>query len=74
MELEDSLPCSQDSTTGPYLEPDESSQYYHILSLFNISVNEGCCLLGLVCTFAFCSGFEADYLSYRHTKQSYANY
>jgi hypothetical protein len=28
MESEGSLPCSQDLSTGPYPEPDESSPYY----------------------------------------------
>jgi hypothetical protein len=27
MEPSDSLPCSQGSATGPYLEPDASSQH-----------------------------------------------
>jgi hypothetical protein len=33
MEPEDSLPCSQESSTGPYPEPDQSNPYYPILSL-----------------------------------------
>jgi hypothetical protein len=33
MEPESSLPCSQDLSTGPYPDPDRSSQYYPILSL-----------------------------------------
>jgi hypothetical protein len=32
MELEGSLPCSKESTTGPYRESDESSQYHPIQS------------------------------------------
>jgi hypothetical protein len=33
MEPEGSLPYSQDHSTGPYTEPDQSSPYYPILSL-----------------------------------------
>jgi hypothetical protein len=33
MELEGSLPCSQDSANGPYSEPDQSDNYYSIESL-----------------------------------------
>jgi hypothetical protein len=32
MELEGSVPCSQDPATGPYAEPDESSP--HLSTLF----------------------------------------
>jgi len=31
MEPEGSLPCSQEPTTGPYAEPDESSPYVLVL-------------------------------------------
>jgi hypothetical protein len=33
MEPEDSLPCSQEPSTGPYPEPDQSSTYGLILFL-----------------------------------------
>jgi hypothetical protein len=39
MEPECSLPCSQEPSTGPYPEPDQSSPYHHILSLSKIHFN-----------------------------------
>jgi hypothetical protein len=33
MELEGSLPCSQESSIDPYSEPDQSNPYHPILSL-----------------------------------------
>jgi hypothetical protein len=33
MELEGSLPCSQEPSIGPYPKPDQSSLYHTILSL-----------------------------------------
>jgi hypothetical protein len=33
MEPEGSLPCSQETSTGPYPEPDQSNPYYLILYL-----------------------------------------
>jgi hypothetical protein len=33
MEPEVSLPCSQEPSTGPYSEPDQSNPYQPILSL-----------------------------------------
>jgi hypothetical protein len=38
MEPEDSLPCSQEHSTGPYPEPDQSSTYQLILSLRSILI------------------------------------
>jgi hypothetical protein len=35
-ELGSSLPCSQEPTTGPYPEPDQSSPYYLVLFLSKI--------------------------------------
>jgi hypothetical protein len=39
MEPEGSLPCSQEPSTGPYPEPDQSSPYHTILSLYIISLD-----------------------------------
>jgi hypothetical protein len=38
MEPEVSLPCSQDPSTGPYSEPDHSSQYHSILSKIDFNI------------------------------------
>jgi hypothetical protein len=35
MELKGPLPCSQEPSTGPYPEPDQSGPYHPILSLQN---------------------------------------
>jgi hypothetical protein len=35
MEPEGSLPCLQESCTGPYPEPDQSKPYHPILSLYD---------------------------------------
>jgi hypothetical protein len=35
MEPEGSLPCSQELSTGPYSEPDQSNPYHPILSLYD---------------------------------------
>jgi hypothetical protein len=38
MEPEGSLPCSQELSTGPYPQPDQSSPYNLILSLYKTSI------------------------------------
>jgi hypothetical protein len=38
MEPEGSLPCSQEPSTGPYPEPDQSSQYDSILSKIHFNI------------------------------------
>jgi hypothetical protein len=35
---EGSLPCSQDLSTGPYPEPDESSPFHPILSKIQLNI------------------------------------
>jgi hypothetical protein len=35
MEPEDSLPCSQEPSTGPYPQLDKSNPYHPILSLYD---------------------------------------
>jgi hypothetical protein len=39
MQPEGSLSCSQQSSTAPYSEPDQSSPYHPILSLYKINFN-----------------------------------
>jgi hypothetical protein len=41
MKSEDSLPCSQEPSTGPYPEPEESSSYHPIPSLYRVSEKSG---------------------------------
>jgi hypothetical protein len=38
MEPDGSLPCSQDPSTGPYPEPDQSSPYQPILSKIHFNI------------------------------------
>jgi hypothetical protein len=38
MEPESSLPCSQEPSIGPYLEPDQSSPYHPIVSNINFNI------------------------------------
>jgi hypothetical protein len=39
MKLEDSLPCSQEASTGSYPETDKSSPYHPILSKIQFNIN-----------------------------------
>jgi hypothetical protein len=38
MEPEGSLPCSQEPSTGPYPQPDQSSPYHTILSKIHFNI------------------------------------
>jgi hypothetical protein len=38
MESEGSLPCSQEPSTGPYPEPDQSKPYHSILSKIQFNI------------------------------------
>jgi hypothetical protein len=38
MDPESSLPCSQESSTGPYPEPDRASPYHLILSKIHFNI------------------------------------
>jgi hypothetical protein len=60
MEPAGSLPCSQESSTGPYPEPNESSPYHPILSLYDPF--EYYLRLGLP-SGLFPSGFSTDTLN-----------
>jgi hypothetical protein len=51
MEPEGSLPCSQEPSTGPYPEPDQSSPYHHILSTIHFNTIHPC--LGLPSSLSF---------------------
>jgi hypothetical protein len=61
MKPEGSLPCSQQPSTAPYSEPDRSSQYLPILSLWSISILSTHVRLGLP-SGLFLSGFPTNIL------------
>jgi hypothetical protein len=44
MEPEVSLPCSQEPSTGPYSEPDQSNPYHPILSEIHFNIVHPNCL------------------------------
>jgi hypothetical protein len=60
MEPEGSSPCSQEPSTGPYPQPDESSPYYPIY-LRSISILSSHLRLGLSADF-YSSGFTTEIL------------
>jgi hypothetical protein len=51
MELEGSLPHSQELSTGPYPEPDKSSPYHSILSEIDLNIIHPPILVFLVDSF-----------------------
>jgi hypothetical protein len=61
MEPEGSLPCSQEPSTGPYPQPDQSSLYHPILSLRSILILSTHLHLGLP-SGLFPSGFPTNIL------------
>jgi hypothetical protein len=60
MEPEGSLPCSQEPSTGPYPEPDQSNTYQPILPLL-----AGCCSVGVQQESANANETELSYLPAR---------
>jgi hypothetical protein len=62
MEPKGSLPCSQEPSTGPYPEPDQSSLYHPILTLKSILILASHLHLGLP-SGIFPSGFPTKILS-----------
>jgi hypothetical protein len=65
MESEGSLPCSQETATGPYFESDESSPYHPILFPLAFHLR-----LGLP-SGIFPFGFPTKILHIRHLSHAY---